>query len=70
MKLLNKIRSFSFSKPDHLAYISPTEEITYGELWRHSEQIAAFLLQENFDRHLPIIVYGHMDASMIESFLG
>ncbi|AZU61766.1 D-alanine--poly(phosphoribitol) ligase subunit DltA [Neobacillus mesonae] len=70
MELLNSIRSFSTSNPDQLAYISPTEEITYGSLWQQSDQIAAFLLQENLNQDLPILVYGHMNASMITSFLG
>jgi D-alanine--poly(phosphoribitol) ligase subunit 1 len=70
MKLLNSIKNFSMSNPDQLAYISPTEEITYGELWSQSEQIAAFLIHSNFDNRLPVIVYGHMNASMVVTFLG
>ncbi|CAH2713011.1 D-alanine--D-alanyl carrier protein ligase [Neobacillus rhizosphaerae] len=70
MKLLETIRNTAVTLPETLAYISPSEEITYGELWRKSEQIAAYLLKQNNERHLPVLVYGHMDASMITSFLG
>ncbi|MFJ7727659.1 D-alanine--poly(phosphoribitol) ligase subunit DltA [Neobacillus sp. NPDC097160] len=70
MKLLNTLKNFSHTHPDTLAYLSPTEEITYGELWRQSEQVAAFLLKLNNEKHIPVIVYGHMDASMIGTFLG
>ena len=68
MKMLNTIKDFSHIHPDTLAYISPTEELTYGELWRQSEQVAAFLLKQN--KQKPVLVYGHMNASMISSFLG
>ncbi|EKN70746.1 D-alanine--poly(phosphoribitol) ligase subunit 1 [Neobacillus bataviensis LMG 21833] len=68
MKMLNAIKDFSHIHPDTLAYISPTEEMTYGELWRQSEQVAAFLLKQNMEK--PVLVYGHMNASMISSFLG
>ena len=70
MKMLDTIKNFSHTHPDTLAYISPTDEITYGELWRQSEQIAAFLLKQNHDNQLPVLVYGHMDTSMLGSFLG
>ncbi|MBU8916897.1 D-alanine--poly(phosphoribitol) ligase subunit DltA [Neobacillus sp. 114] len=70
MKMLSTIQSFAISNPNTLAYISPTEEITYGELWRQSEQVGAYLLNEMNERKTPVIVYGHMDASMISSFLG
>jgi len=70
MKMLDTIKNFSHTHPDTLAYISPTDEITYGELWRQSEQIAAFLLKQNHDNQLPVLVYGHIDTSMLGSFLG
>ena len=70
MKMLNTIKNFSHTHPETLAYISPTEKMTYGELWRQSEHVSAFLLKQSSKKHLPVLVYGHMDASMIGSFLG
>ncbi len=70
MKMLNTIKEFAQLQPDALAYISPSSELTYGELWRQSEQIAAFLLKQKLKKHSPVIVYGHMEASMITSFIG
>ncbi|QCJ42285.1 D-alanine--poly(phosphoribitol) ligase subunit DltA [Bacillus sp. S3] len=70
MELLETIKRFSHLHPDTLAYISPSEEISYGELWRQSEQIAAFLLKQSNKGQLPVLVYGHMEASMVCSFLG
>jgi D-alanine--poly(phosphoribitol) ligase subunit 1 len=70
MKMLDTIREISLTKPDALAYISPEAGITYDELWKQSERVAAFLLKQNLKKHSPILVYGHMEASMIASFLG
>lgn len=70
MKILNTIRDLAQTQPETLAYISPKTEITYFELWRHSEQVAAYLLNYDLKRHSPILIYGHMEASMIISFLG
>ncbi|MFF2450785.1 D-alanine--poly(phosphoribitol) ligase subunit DltA [Neobacillus sp. NPDC058068] len=70
MNMLNTIRDYAHTQPDTIAYISPESEITYSELWRQSEQVAAFLLHQKIKKHTPILVYGHMEAAMISTFLG
>jgi D-alanine--poly(phosphoribitol) ligase subunit 1 len=70
MKMLHTIKNFALSHPETLAFISPNKEITYQELWRTSDQIAAFLLNLNLKQSTPILVYGHMEPEMLVSFLG
>jgi D-alanine--poly(phosphoribitol) ligase subunit 1 len=70
MEILNKIRDIAITQPEMLAFISPTKEITYNELWKRSNQTAAFLLNLNLKNNSPILVYGHMEPEMLISFLG
>jgi D-alanine--poly(phosphoribitol) ligase subunit 1 len=70
MKLISAIQDIANTKPETLAYISPEKEITYGELWKHSERIASYLLNQSFQAKSPILVYGHMEPEMLISFLG
>lgn len=70
MKLLQQIRNIAHIRPNTVAFVSPNHETTYGELWNQSEKIAAFLLKQTIKKHSPIVVYGHMDSSIIASFLG
>lgn len=70
MKLLQNIRNIAHIQPNTVAFISPGQEATYGELWNQSERVASYLLKQSLKKHSPIIVYGHMDASIIASFLG
>lgn len=70
MKMLETIRNIALTQPETLAYISPTATLTYAELWNQSERVAAFLLKQRLNKQMPILVYGHMEGSMIASFLG
>ncbi|WP_066064888.1 D-alanine--poly(phosphoribitol) ligase subunit DltA [Neobacillus soli] len=70
MKMLDTIRALALSQPAALAYISPNTEITYDELWTQSERIAAFISKQNLKMGSSVLVYGHMEAQMIASFLG
>ncbi|MDN3015221.1 D-alanine--poly(phosphoribitol) ligase subunit DltA [Paenibacillus sp. BSR1-1] len=70
MRILNTIRELAQIQPETLAYISPSSEISYSELWRQSEQVADFLLNQDLQKQSPILVYGHMEASMLVSFIG
>lgn len=70
MRILNMIRDYAYTRPTAIAFISPTNEITYGELWSESERLASFLTEQHLQSGLPIIVYGHMEPEMVVSFLG
>ncbi|MBU8878825.1 D-alanine--poly(phosphoribitol) ligase subunit DltA [Bacillus sp. FJAT-29790] len=68
--MLSIIKDFAFTQPEAVAFISPNKKITYGELWRKSEQVSTYLLKQNMRTDSPIIVYGHMEPEMLVSFLG
>jgi D-alanine--poly(phosphoribitol) ligase subunit 1 len=70
MKMLETIRGFALSQPETLAFISPNKEITYDELWKNSDQVAAYISSLKLTDHSPILVYGHMEPEMLVSFLG
>ena len=70
MKLLQAIQNNARLHPERLVFISPTKQITYGELWRKSDQLAGFIMAHNHKEHSPILVYGHMEPEMVISFLG
>jgi D-alanine--poly(phosphoribitol) ligase subunit 1 len=70
MKMLNTIKEIALTQPETLAFISPNKKITYHDLWKKSDQIAAFLLNLNLKCGSPILVYGHMEPEMLISFLG
>ncbi|MEH7548041.1 D-alanine--poly(phosphoribitol) ligase subunit DltA [Neobacillus vireti] len=70
MKLLQAIQNNARLQPERLVFISPTKQITYGELWRKSDQLAGFIMAHSLKEHSPILVYGHMEPEMVISFLG
>lgn len=50
-------------------YIETDRTVTYGELKRQSDSLAAYLYQ-HFDRLQPIVVFGELEAEMPACFLG
>ncbi|TWD95710.1 D-alanine--poly(phosphoribitol) ligase subunit 1 [Neobacillus bataviensis] len=70
MKLLQAIQNNARLQPERLVFISPTKQITYGELWRKSDQLAGFIMEHSLKEYSPILVYGHMEPEMVISFLG
>ncbi|MEH7106553.1 D-alanine--poly(phosphoribitol) ligase subunit DltA [Bacillus sp. JJ1764] len=70
MRLLDNIEYVALNHPEKMAYISTDSQLTYGELWQQSNQIAGYLESKKLTKSSPILVYGHMGASMIASFLG
>jgi D-alanine--poly(phosphoribitol) ligase subunit 1 len=70
MRLLNTIKDFAFTHSDTIAFTSPKNKLSYGELWNQSEQIAAHMLKQHLQAGSPILVYGHMEPEMLVSFLG
>jgi D-alanine--poly(phosphoribitol) ligase subunit 1 len=70
VKLLHSIHDFSVKHPDSPAFISPSKEINYGELWQESEHVANQIINMHLANDSAIMVYGHMEPEMIVSFLG
>ncbi|MDQ6601057.1 D-alanine--poly(phosphoribitol) ligase subunit DltA [Bacillus salipaludis] len=70
MRMLLKIKDFAFTQPEAKAFISPNHPLTYGELWRKSNQVARYIFSQNISTGSPIMIYGHMEPEMIISFLG
>ncbi|PLS05630.1 D-alanine--poly(phosphoribitol) ligase subunit DltA [Neobacillus cucumis] len=70
MELLHAIQNNARLHPERVVFVSPTKQLTYSELWQKSDQWAAFIMAQNLNKHLPILVYGHMEPEMLVSFLG
>jgi D-alanine--poly(phosphoribitol) ligase subunit 1 len=70
MRILDILKEYAFTHAKKTAFISPTKEITYSELWAESDRVTAFILEQHLESGSPIIVYGHMDPEMPISFLG
>nr|WP_221401522.1 D-alanine--poly(phosphoribitol) ligase subunit DltA [Paenibacillus phyllosphaerae] len=50
--------------PDSIAYITQGGALTYGELWRQSTALSAWLIDKLGSSGPPIIVYGHMQVEL------
>ncbi|MGG5254393.1 D-alanine--poly(phosphoribitol) ligase subunit DltA [Neobacillus sp. SM06] len=70
MKMLHTIEDFALTNPDAIAFTAPGAQITYGELWNQSEQLAAMIHGMGLSSGSPILVYGHMEPEMPVAFLG
>ena len=73
MRLIDLIAAHAAARPDSVAQrTSEGEEITYGELWRSSAALAAYLAAEvpaACARTAPVMVYGHKSPLMLASML-
>lgn len=69
-KFLEAFEQVAASHPDEVAYFTsrPGEAVSYGELSRASNALAAFLHAEA-PAGLPVVVYGHKSPLMLTSFL-
>ena len=70
MRMLNTIKDLCVDTSRVNRFYSPAKKITYGELWRQSEQVAGSILKQRIKKDSPIMVYGHMEPEMLVSFLG
>lgn len=71
MKLLLDIQQHAMDTPGLAAFREETGDLSYKELWEHSDQVANFIMEEyNLPRQTPIIVYGHMEKELPVAFLG
>ena len=69
-ELLAVVERWALDRPDAPAYRSGDgAAMTYGELWKLSDVIAATLADRTADRD-PVVVLGHKSALMAAGFLG
>lgn len=69
MKLLTRIAQHAERKPEHIAYRTEDQVLTYGMLWDKSRRLASLLHAIQLERQTPIVVYGHMATDMPVAFL-
>ncbi len=70
MDLLDRIEAVEHHWPDRLAHVSGDRSLTYGELIRQSDRLAAYLAHALPDDHAPIVIHGHKEPEMLIGFLG
>lgn len=70
MKMLHAIEDYALTNPEAIAFVAPEKQMTYGELWNQSEQLALFIMGLCLPAASPILVYGHMEPEMPMAFLG
>jgi D-alanine--poly(phosphoribitol) ligase subunit 1 len=69
MHLIERIDRWGRETPDRVAHISGERQLTYGELCRRSDRLAASLEQEMEGNRNPIAVIGHKEPEMLIAFL-
>jgi D-alanine--poly(phosphoribitol) ligase subunit 1 len=70
MNLLEQIDHWAVVSPEAVAHISGDRILTYGELRRRSDALAAHLAGRFGDDRAPIAVLGHREPEMLIAFLG
>src|SRR5436853_7343361 len=70
MDLLAQIDSWGQRSPERLAHVSGSHQLTYGQLQKASDQVAAFLASQFPDDRTPVAVVGHKEPAMLIAFLG
>lgn len=70
MNILSAIQNIALNNEDSIAFQNGDATLSYGDLWKQSESLAAYLTTLNLPKQAPVIVYGHMAPMMISSFLG
>jgi D-alanine--poly(phosphoribitol) ligase subunit 1 len=70
MDLLDRIDHWGRTCPDRLAHVSRHGLLTYGELQRRSDALAAHLARTLPDDRSPVAVLGHKEPELLMAFLG
>lgn len=70
MNLIEQIDRWALAAPRAIAHISGDQRLTYGELRRRSDALAAHLAKRFGDDRSPIAVLGHREPEMLIAFLG
>jgi D-alanine--poly(phosphoribitol) ligase subunit 1 len=68
--ILRIIDDWGRSTPDRVAHVSGARQITYGELRRRSDAVAAYLQRTLPDDGSPVAVLGHKEPEMLIGFIG
>jgi D-alanine--poly(phosphoribitol) ligase subunit 1 len=68
--LIERIDANAIAHPDRVAHRSEDRSLTWGELGRCSDTLAARLAAELPDDGSPIVVLGHKEPEMLVAFLG
>lgn len=70
MNLVERVDHWALAAPNAIAHISGDRRLTYGELRRRSNALAAHLTERFGDDRAPIAVLGHREPEMLVAFLG
>jgi D-alanine--poly(phosphoribitol) ligase subunit 1 len=70
MDLLDRIDRWGGVSPGHVAQVSGGRRLTYGELRRRSDSVAAYLAEQLEGDGSPVAVVGHKEPEMLIGFLG
>jgi len=70
MDLLARIEHWSILAPQRVALVSWDQTLTYRELSRRSDLLAAWLLRQLPEDDSPVAVLGHKEPEMLVAFLG
>jgi len=70
MNLIERIDQWSCETPKRIAHISGEQTLTYAELTRCSNVLAASLSKQLPNDHSPIAIQGHKEPEMLIAFLG
>jgi D-alanine--poly(phosphoribitol) ligase subunit 1 len=69
VNLIEQINHWALTAPNAIAHISGDQRLTYGELRRRSDALAAHLTKCFGDDRAPIAVLGHREPEMLIAFL-
>lgn len=70
INLLERIDQWAVLAPTRLAHVSGARSLTYAELIRRANELAAYLMRELPDDRSPIVVHGHKEPELLIAFLG
>ena len=70
MNLLERIDHWAAVSPEAIAHVSDGRTLTYGELRRRSDALAAHLAEHLGGDRAPIAALGHREPEMLIAFLG
>jgi D-alanine--poly(phosphoribitol) ligase subunit 1 len=70
VNLIEQIDRWALAAPNAVAHIAGDKKLTYGELRRRSDALAAHLTKRFSNDRSPIAVLGHREPEMLIAFLG
>ena len=70
MDLLERIDHWGELMPTRVAHVSGEQTLTYADLLRQSNLLAAWLARNLPDDGAPVAVLGHKEPEMLIAFLG